>query len=377
MQRPSRRWLRHRRTGDDRRRRPWQWTSEADEFLGGRVGDLGRDRCRRQRGRRPPARALRGARARARRRPTSWPSAPAPHPRYVTEWLRGQAAGGYVDVRRRRPATYSLTEEQAFALADPDGPIYAARRVPARAGRAAGRAADHRGVPHRRRASAGTSTTRTCSSAASSSSGPATSPTWSPSWIPALDGVEREAARRRAGRRHRLRARRVARAARRRPTRSRTVAAPTTTTGRSSWPASGPPTPGVADRVDVRGRLGADLRRHRLRPGDHLRLPARHGRPARRRPARPRGARAGRHLADRRAVAGDTRGGQPQPRRPGLLQRSPPSSACPTRCPSPAATRSARRPARRRSGRSSPTPASPGSARAAETPFNLVYEVRP
>ena len=45
-------------------------------------------------------------------------------PRYVEEWLRGQAAGGYVEYD---PATgsYSLTEEQAFALTDPDGPVYA------------------------------------------------------------------------------------------------------------------------------------------------------------------------------------------------------------------------------------------------------------
>ncbi|WP_433826254.1 class I SAM-dependent methyltransferase [Actinoplanes sp. CA-015351] len=45
-------------------------------------------------------------------------------PRYVEEWLRGQAAGGYVEFD---PATgeYSLTEEQAFALTDPDGPIFA------------------------------------------------------------------------------------------------------------------------------------------------------------------------------------------------------------------------------------------------------------
>ncbi|MBB2942875.1 SAM-dependent methyltransferase [Actinoplanes lutulentus] len=45
-------------------------------------------------------------------------------PRYVEEWLRGQAAGGYVEFD---PATgtYSLTEEQAFALTNPDGPIFA------------------------------------------------------------------------------------------------------------------------------------------------------------------------------------------------------------------------------------------------------------
>jgi SAM-dependent methyltransferase len=44
-------------------------------------------------------------------------------PRYITEWLRGQAAGGYVTYD---PAaeTFSLTEEQAFALTDPDGAVY-------------------------------------------------------------------------------------------------------------------------------------------------------------------------------------------------------------------------------------------------------------
>jgi len=44
-------------------------------------------------------------------------------PRYIAEWLRGQAAGGYVEYD---PATqaYSLTEEQAFALTNPDGGVY-------------------------------------------------------------------------------------------------------------------------------------------------------------------------------------------------------------------------------------------------------------
>jgi ubiquinone/menaquinone biosynthesis C-methylase UbiE len=45
------------------------------------------------------------------------------NPRYVAEWLRGQAAGGYVEYD---PASesYSLTEEQAFALTDPNGAVY-------------------------------------------------------------------------------------------------------------------------------------------------------------------------------------------------------------------------------------------------------------
>jgi 2-polyprenyl-3-methyl-5-hydroxy-6-metoxy-1,4-benzoquinol methylase len=43
------------------------------------------------------------------------------HQRYLTEWLRGQAAGGYISYE---PATgeFSLTPEQAYCLADPNGP---------------------------------------------------------------------------------------------------------------------------------------------------------------------------------------------------------------------------------------------------------------
>jgi ubiquinone/menaquinone biosynthesis C-methylase UbiE len=45
-------------------------------------------------------------------------------PRYVAEWLRGQAAGGYVEYDAAGDR-YSMTEEQAFALTDPDGAVYA------------------------------------------------------------------------------------------------------------------------------------------------------------------------------------------------------------------------------------------------------------
>ena len=40
-------------------------------------------------------------------------------PRYLTEWLRGQAAAGYLG---HDAGTFSLSAEQAFCLADPDGP---------------------------------------------------------------------------------------------------------------------------------------------------------------------------------------------------------------------------------------------------------------
>ncbi len=43
------------------------------------------------------------------------------HQRYLTEWLRGQAAGGYVSYDTAT-GEFWLTEEQAFCLADPNGP---------------------------------------------------------------------------------------------------------------------------------------------------------------------------------------------------------------------------------------------------------------
>ncbi len=46
------------------------------------------------------------------------------NPRYVGEWLRGQAAGGYVSYDADADS-YSMTEEQAFVLTDPDGAVYA------------------------------------------------------------------------------------------------------------------------------------------------------------------------------------------------------------------------------------------------------------
>jgi ubiquinone/menaquinone biosynthesis C-methylase UbiE len=46
------------------------------------------------------------------------------NPRYVAEWLRGQAAGGYVEYDAAADR-YSMTEEQAFALTNPDGGVYA------------------------------------------------------------------------------------------------------------------------------------------------------------------------------------------------------------------------------------------------------------
>ncbi|AKU19291.1 class I SAM-dependent methyltransferase [Luteipulveratus mongoliensis] len=43
--------------------------------------------------------------------------------RYVEEWLRGQAASGYV-MYDESSGRYSMTEEQTFALTDPDGAVF-------------------------------------------------------------------------------------------------------------------------------------------------------------------------------------------------------------------------------------------------------------
>jgi ubiquinone/menaquinone biosynthesis C-methylase UbiE len=43
--------------------------------------------------------------------------------RYIDEWARGQAAGGYLQYDAGS-GRYSMTEEQAFALTDPDGPVF-------------------------------------------------------------------------------------------------------------------------------------------------------------------------------------------------------------------------------------------------------------
>lgn len=45
-------------------------------------------------------------------------------PRYTAEWLAGQAAGGYVEFDQA-DESYSLSEEQAFVLTDPNGAVYA------------------------------------------------------------------------------------------------------------------------------------------------------------------------------------------------------------------------------------------------------------
>ena len=238
--------------------------------------------------------------------------------RYVAEWLAGQAAGGYVEYD---PATgrFSMTPEQAFALADPDGPLYlpgafvfalgALRAEPRiteafrsgggmgwhehdddvvlgcellfRPGYVANLVADVDPGARRGRGRSSAAAARVadvgCGVGASSVLLAQAFPEVTVVGLGLPRRVRRagpQAGRRRRGRRPR----------------------------------------------DLRGGVGADLRRHRLRPRRHLRQPARHGRPAGRRPAHPRRGRRRRHLDGGRASRGRPRRGQPQPGRPRLLR---------------------------------------------------------
>ena len=203
------------------------------------------------------------------------------NPRYITEWLRGQAAGGYVEYDAAAD-TYSMTEEQAFALTNPDGAVYAPGAFVLALGTL-------RAVPRI------TEAFRTGTGlgwhehdedvfiGCEQFFRPGYIANLVPSWIPALDGVAGQAAGRGQGRRHRLRARRLDHPARAGVPELGVhrvgLPRPVDRAGAQAGGRRGGRRPG-----ELRGRLGLVVLRVGLRPGRHVRLPARHGRPARRRP---------------------------------------------------------------------------------------------
>ena len=233
------------------------------EFLGRFVGDLGATMAAGDVVRRRPARALPGARRQARDRRRSWPTRTDTDTRYVD---RVAARPGRRRLRAsttRRSDTYSLTEEQAFALTDPDGPVFVPGAFQLALGALQAEPRIDGGVPHRRRRRLARARRGRLRRLRAVLPARATSPTWSPAWIPALDGVEEKlragapvadvgcghgASTRAAG----AGVPGVARSSAR-----------TTTTARSSRPASGPPRPGSADRVTLRGGDRAGLPRAR------------------------------------------------------------------------------------------------------------------
>ena len=123
------------------------------------------------------------------------------------EWLRGQAAGGYVEYDPVTD-TYSMTEEQAFALTDPEGGVY----IPGAFVLALGTLKAEPRITEAFRTGAGMGWhehDRDVFIGCEQFFRPGYIANLVPSWIPALDGVQDKLQAGATGRRHRLRARRV------------------------------------------------------------------------------------------------------------------------------------------------------------------------
>ena len=279
--------------------------------------------------------------------------------RLVQEWLDAQYVSGYCHYSAQT-GTYWLSPEQAAVLADPTSPAFLVGSMTI----AASTAKDEekiRDAFRPARASAGTSTTTTCSTAPSGCSSPATSPTSSrsgsrrstasprrsPTAAPSPTSAAGTAPRRSCWPR---------------PTRRRRSPASTTTRRRSTSPASAPPRPASPTASASR----SPPRRTSPATGYDLVciFDALHdmGDPPER----------GTHIREALAAGRDVAAGRADGRRAPRRQREPgradllrrvhvhlhPGGAGPDR----AATRSAPRCPRRRSPSSPPPPASAGSA---------------
>ena len=296
--------------------------------------------------------------------------------RYVREWLNAQAAGGYVTTTRTS-GRYTLPPEQAVALTDEDSPAYLPGFFQIALGSVIDSPAHHRGGPQRRRRRLARAQPRR------------------PRGLRAVlpPGLQRQPRRRRGCPRSTASSSKLERG---RPRRRRRLR------------------PRRLDDPDGAGVPALDVRRLRLpRRLDRDRAPSAPRRPAwptasrsRSRPPRstpatdydlvtmfdclhdmgdPVGAarhvlahaRARRHVDDRRAGGRRPRRGQPQPGRPRLLRVL--DAAVHAGLAVAGRRAGARRAGRRRRGsaRSSRAAGFTRFRRAAETPFNLVFEARP
>ena len=280
-------------------------------------------------------------------------------------------------VRRRLPATTpcrpSRRPPSPTRAARPTCPASSRSRSAPRTTRTASSAGGSQPAP----GWAGTSTTPTCTTAASGSSAPMYNAHLVGEWLPALDGVvdklERGATVADVGCGHGA------------STVIMAQAFPNSTfTGSDYHEAS----IATARRARQRGRRrrSGDASRSPprpqfpgagLRPGDHVRRPARHGRPGRCGPARPRRPRARRHLDGRRADGRRHASATTSTRSGGPTTASPPCCARRRRWPRRSAWRSAPRPGRPGSATWSRRAASRGSGPLPQTPFNRVLEIRP
>lgn len=220
--------------------------------------------------------------------------------RYLTEWLRGQAAGGYVTYDAAT-GEFSLTPEQAFCLADPNGPNVSAAFVAVlgylraepqlagafRTGAGVGWHEHHEDV----------------FVGCDAFYRPGYVANLVPSWIPALDGVDAKltAGARVADLGCGLGSSSVLLAEAYPNKHHRRLGLP----HRVHRPGSQEGRRGRGQRSrQLRGGNRTDLHRQQLRPGDDVRRAARHGRSGRRCSTGARIAGAGRHLA----VGGALRG---------------------------------------------------------------------
>ena len=217
--------------------------------------------------------------------------------RYVREWLRGQAAGGWSLSTRDRPVLDGPAPGRGLRRS---GRPRAARRVQAGAGLPGRPADDRRGLPHGEGFAWGDHDPDVFTGCEQFYR-PGYVANLVSSWIPAVEGL---ADRLTAG----TRVADVGAASARRPGSSPRPIPASTCIGFDNASRLDRPGPPDGERRRPRGRVHlracprTGLPRRRLRAGDHLRLPARHGRSGRRRPTHQRRARRRRRLDDRRAV---------------------------------------------------------------------------
>ncbi len=236
---------------------------------------------------------------------------------YIREWLNAQAAGGFVDYD---PATrtYSLQPEQAMALADESSPAF----LPGAFQIATGVVRDAPKIEAAARSGAGIGWhehDHDVFHGCERFFRPGYNANLVSTWLPALEGVVGKL-----------------------QTGARVADigcghGASTILMAESFPASTftgfdyhdesiqtarqrADEAGIADRVGFETAPAVGVPRRAVRPRHDVRLPARHGRPGRRRPPRVPLARPGRHVDGRRAPRRRQRRGQPEPGRARVLR---------------------------------------------------------
>ena len=257
---------------------------------------------------------------------------------------------------------FSMTPEQALALAVEDSPAFFAGSMQLALGRAARRAGHRGAVPHRRRVRLARARRRPVRRAPSGSSGPATSPTWCPSGCPPSTASSTSSTGGRRRRRRRLRSRRLDDPdGRRRSRRSTFLGIDYHEALDRGGPAAGAERPASRTGSRSRSPTPATCRPGRTTWSRCSTACTTWATPTRGRAAARRALRARRHADGRRTDGRRPRRGQPEPGRPGLLRRLDPDLHPVLAGPARRRAPSAPRPVRPCSPRCCATPASAGS----------------